>query len=344
MIKIKSGAKFAAIVIVAAFMLSLFPPVQVSASDDTFTLIVNYDLEVLSASGAGSTKNDGKNAKVTFMYSPGVSSTASGKKQASEKWYPMYNNEIELTTYIPNTPAKDYVIAVRLASDVPDENGAYSSRQTVILKGRPNISNSDFKSKAVYSPKQNMILISSDLKNMGYDYKVGECTWVLGMTDDLYIDPAANFLGGVVTIRQTANDVTNTFSSNVYKVKIPAAATMPNIKVNEKTKKIIGIGKNQAWSARGDGSTNFTLITDKSISLSDIPIKFTALDNLLPETITRNGVEIECYVIFFKTLADEKKPESIVQKVYIPKSLIEVKLSLPSTTEPTTEPTTTNND
>lgn len=340
MIRIRSGAKVAVIVIIAAFMLSLFPSAFTVSAADTFTLSVNYDLELLSASGAESNLDSNK-GKVIYMYSPGVSSTASGKRQASEKWYPMYNNQIELKKFIPNTSDRDYVIAVRLAAEIPDENGAYASRQTVILRGRPNISNSDFKNKVVYSPRLSMVLISSDLKNLGYDYKVGECTWVLGMTDDLYIDPSVNFLGGVVTVRQTANYVTKTFSSNEFKVKIPAAASMPNIKVNEKTKKIIGIGKNQAWSTRGDGSTDFTLISDKNISLDDIPRKFTALENLLQETITRNGVKTECYVIFFKTLADDKKPESPTQKLYIPKSLINVSSS-PTIPDSTTEPTTVN--
>ncbi|MCL2773982.1 MAG: hypothetical protein FWD71_11595 [Oscillospiraceae bacterium] len=290
---------------------------------------IDYADETITLSG----KPDGGPA-VKYMYSPNATASTVAKKLAAEKWYPVYGNTISITPYIPKSASGEILFAFRDADEFPSIDGTYSSRVlSMPITSRPNISPTDFKNSVKYDPQSETIRISGDLLSV-YDYQIGsfgEGRWITGNTDySIDVSSKYNAMGGTVTIRKSATD--SSFVSNEYKLRIPAAPSIPKVKVNESTKKIIGIitGTNAyAWSMSENGT--YTQFTSRVIDLTDFENQmgtsigqFSEESNMptLGSANSINGMD-DYIIIYIKVLATGNKPSSPVEKLYVKKSLIE---------------------
>ena len=270
---------------------------------------------------------------VKYMYSPNATVSTAGKKLAAEKWYPIYGDTVSITPYIPSS-GSEILFAFRDADELPNIDGTYSSRVvSAPIPGRPNISPNDFKNSVKYDPQSETIRISADILPV-YDYqigRIGEGIWLTNNTDySIDVSSKYNAMGGTAVIRKSATN--SSFASNEYKIKIPAAPSIPKVKVNESTKKIIGImtGTNgYAWSVSANGV--YSPFANRIIDLNDFENQmgkslgeFSEESNM-PSLGSANIVNsMDSYIIIYiKILATDKRPSSPVQKLYVKKSLIE---------------------
>lgn len=271
---------------------------------------IDYINETIKLSGKSG------NGVVKYMYSPNVSVGAEGltQKQTSEKWYPIYGDEIDISKYIPkNDKTGGFIFAFRDADEIASSDGIYQSRKTSsIIKGRPSISPADFKASIIYNPKTERIEIDKSLGD--YDYQVGIGGWIKSNTAP-FIDASSQYnpLGGIFIIRASAVK-DKSFASNEYKVKIPRASAVPNVKLNEKTGKLTGTQTNLQWSASENGV--FVNFKDKTGNL-----------DIFKETINSFKIEKDasgndCIVVYIRVNSTDKMPTSPLKKLLINKSLI----------------------
>lgn len=258
------------------------------------------------------------NGEPVYMYSPKASITANAKKQASEKWFEVRGNTIDISKYIPSKAGKESVIAVRFADDIRREDKTYESRAAFIISSRPNISLAMLKEQVIYDMKDEHIKLIGDLKDREYDYSITGNGWNYRMTGDLDVSPKVMPLGGSVTIRLSATD--ESFSSNSIKIKVPKPIATPKLKVNLKKFQITGTSNKLGWSVSIDGE--YKNFDEKKIDFKDFENKLTKVDDF--EITTLDGIEyIKLYV---KVLPTHKRPSSMVQTLLIP--LIELKSEL----------------
>lgn len=287
--------------------------------NEDIVISINYVTEQLIIGSSDYTVANG--AKPIYMYSPNVSLTSTPKKQAAEKWYPVYGNTIDIQKYIPSTLEKECIFAVRLASELPGEDGTYKSRDIVIIAGRPSVTGAELKRRVAYNPLSEKLEVDDYLSSMGYDFQIDLGGWNYNMKQDLNVSSKYMPLGGVVTIRQSANQSAGIFASNSIKIKIPKAASVPSIKVTAEKERIIGIVKNTGWSAYEEGP--YREFNDTTIEFNLFEAKVASIDAFDVEVVTTSdGKKVEYLIMYVKTLATEKKPSSPTKKLYIPIDLL----------------------
>lgn len=312
-----------------------FLPISVSVAAPTnsyanISVFIDYENETITLSGNDSTKD------VKYMYSPNATATTLARKLAAEKWYPIYGDVLNISRFIPKNETSEILFAFRDADELPNSDGTYSSRilsnkNGKSINGRPNISQNVFKSSARYDSLSETIKISGDLLS-GYDYRIGDGNWITNKTNSsINVSSKYNSLGGTVIIRKSAV-AGSSFASNEYKAKIPKAPNRPNVRVNDKSQRLVGIitGTNgYAWSSSENGQ--YILFKDRILDLSDFekemgqPLSSFEQESNIVKPGESNIVNAkEDYIILYiKILANEKRPSSPVQKLYIEKSLIE---------------------
>ena len=291
------------------------PVYAAERNENKATAKINYATEQIEF--GNKEDNEKQSATPKYMYSPNVSVKATPKKQTTEKWYPVYGGTIDISKYIPAASGKECFFAIRFADDVPREDGTYKSRNTIIIPGRQSTTAADLKRNISY----NALTEKIEIGNFKYDYQIGLSEWNYGMTGDLNVSSKYMPLGGVVTIRQSATN--ENFASVSIKIKVPKAAATPNLKVNHKTEKIVGITKKSGWAASEDGI--YKEFTDSSIELKLFEEKFGKADKFDTEYVqfSAKSEAVECLVIYVKTLATERVPSSQAQVLYIPLDFIE---------------------
>jgi hypothetical protein len=275
-------------------------------------IIINIDYinETIKLSG-----KDGSGA-VKYMYSPNVSAGAEAmpKRQAAEKWYPIYGDEIDISKYIPdNDKNGGFIFAFRDADEIAGADGIYKSRKTsVIIKGRPSVSSADFKNYINYNSRTERI----EIKSLGaYDYQVGIGSWSLN-NNAPFIDASSKYnpLGGIFTIRASAVPG-KSFASNEYKLKIPKAPPVPNIKINEKSGRLTGVQTSMQWSASENGP--FANFRDRSGS-TDI-----FKENIDAFELEKDASGNDCIAVYIRVASTDKTPTSPLQKLLVDKALLE---------------------
>ncbi|MCL2098894.1 MAG: hypothetical protein FWH24_00470 [Oscillospiraceae bacterium] len=271
---------------------------------------IDYINETIKLSG-----KSGSSA-VKYMYSPLVSAAAEGapKKQALEKWYPVYGDEINISKFIPkNDKNNGFVFAFRDADEIAGSDGLFKSRKTTtIIRGRPNVSSADFKNAIAYNPKTERIEIKESFG--AYDYQVGLGSWIINNTSGFI--PAAsryNPLGEVFVLRASAVPGSS-FASNEFRLKIPRAPAAPKIRLNEKTGRLAGVQTNIQWSPSPNGQ--FVNFKDKTGSLSVFK------DNINAFATEKDAAGNDCIAVYIRVAATDRLPTSPLQKLLIRKSLI----------------------
>ena len=260
-----------------------------------------------------------------YMYSPNASITSDAKKQAKEKWFPIVGNTLNISKYIPSKPGKESVIAIRLSDDVQMEDGTYESREAFIIPSRPNISASDLKRQVIYDAEIQRIRLTGDFVGQDYDYQLKGNDWYYKMRGELDVSPKYMPLGGVVTIRLSADESKKTFASVSIKIKIQKPMPAPNAKVNLKRSQITGVSNKCAWSFREYGE--YTVFEKKTMEFEELAAelgeiaknklngdKFYKLDEF--ESVIVD--EVEYIKLYVKVMATVKKPASAVRMLLIP--------------------------
>ena len=250
------------------------------------------------------------NGNPVYMYSPKASITANAKKQANEKWIAVEGNTIDISKHIPLKSGKESVIAIRFADDIQREDKTYESREVFIIQSRPNVSIGDLKRQVLYDIEDGHIRLIGELKGREYDYQIGNSDWIYKAKGDLDASPQNMPLGGTVTIRLSATDVS--FASLSIAIKVPKPLPTPKLKLNFRRGYIIGASNRFGWSAEEDGE--YEIFNDKRISFNDFEEKFTNISKF--ETIVED--EIKYIIVYIKALATNKRPASIAQVLLIP--------------------------
>jgi len=274
---------------------------------------INYGEETVKLTGGA------EGGVVIYMYCPNVNPELAvkldskgniinepdeKKKLAAEKWYPVYGDTIDLSTFIPQTD--EIKLAFRNANEFPDADGVYKSRVlSDYIPCRPAITDKTSIKKSIeYCPQTETIDIKDDALAGGYEYKIGISGWQKGNGSSINVSSKYNALGGTVIIRKSASEINKTFASTEYKIKIPIAPPVPKLKI--KDGKIIGIDLNQVYSTSPDGIDDYKPFKSKTIDISDI-------DNQLGiDTSGKDYIDI-----YIKTPATDKKPSSPIQKLHI---------------------------
>ena len=254
---------------------------------------------------------------VKYMYSPNVSAGAEAvtRKQAAEKWYPVYGDRIDISQIIPkNNKSAAFIYAFRDADDIAGPDGIFSSRRTSeIIRGRPILSAGEFKSAVNYNPRTERIEISPSLG--AYDYQVGLGVWILNNTQP-FIDVSSRYnpLGGTVVIRVSAVE-DQSFASNEYRIRIPKAPNAPRVRLNQRTGRLTGVQTSMQWSASPNGS--FVNFKDRTGNLSVFK------DNIKDFEIEKDASGTDCVVLYIRSAATNRLPTSPLQKLLISKALFE---------------------
>lgn len=295
---------------VLLIMLVVLPLNLGAAANSGFAEIIieiDYVNEVIRLSG-----KSGERA-VKYMYSPNVSVAAETnlRRQVSERWFPVYGNEINITRFIPNGRNNSFIFAFRDADEIAGANGIFTSRRTTtIIRGRPIFSASEFRAAIVYNPQTERIYIDSSFGP--YDFQVGNGVWILNNTAP-FIDASSRFnpLGGVFMIRASAVP-DRSFASNEFRLSIPRAPAAPNIRINERTQRLTGVRTTMQWSASPDGP--FINFRDRTGNLDIFR------GRLFTETRDANGNE--SIVVYIRVAATNRLPSSPPQKLLINKDFI----------------------
>lgn len=270
---------------------------------------IDYVAEVIRLSG----KEGG--GFVRYMYSPNVSAGAEAnpRRQASERWFPIYGDEIDISQFIPNGRNNGFLFAFRDADEIAGDNGVFTSRRTTtVIRGRPIMSSADFRSFITYNPRTERIYIDPEFGP--YDFQVGIGKWILNNTAP-FIEASSrhNPMGGVFTIRASAVPG-RSFASNEYRLRIPRAPNAPNIRVNERTGRLSGIRTTMQWSVSPTGP--FVNFRDRTGNLDALGLHRHAFMTAQDE----NGND--CVIIYIRLAATDRLPSSPAQKLLINKALL----------------------
>lgn len=257
--------------------------------------------------------------KPLYMYC--LRAVADGASQTSEKWYPFYGSEMDISKYIPKNEKTEYRIAIRLSAATPNDNNNFSSgvRMPVIVPGRKTL-DSTAKKQYAYENGKIMYKGSGEVK---VDYRVGLADWDRDtLTSEtgsgIQVSPLLNPLGNTVEIKLAADTQTDPakpkFASVSFKVKVPKASKKPLVKDDGK-KKFTGFTNKLSWSAGGvdqdKSKWNWTTCAKGAVIYANLK---TAFPNLKMAEIDGNYY----YLLYVKTNATAKAAESEIITVPIP--------------------------
>jgi len=230
-----------AAVTISMIIMLVLAGITAAANFAEVSIEIDYVNEVIRLSG----KTGGA---VRYMYSPNVSVTSEAdlSRQASERWFPIYGDAINISGFIPNGRNNGFIFAFRDADEIAADGVFTSRRATEVIRGRPVISSSEFRALVSYSPRTERIYIDSAFG--AFDYQVGNGVWILNNTKP-FIDASSRFnpLGGVFTIRASAVQG-RSFASNEHRVRIPRAPSAPNVRLNARTGRLAGVRTTMQWS------------------------------------------------------------------------------------------------
>ena len=301
---------------VVLFLIIILPALNLNAlakNNDNPEIIIEIDYarEVIKLSG----KTGG--GAVKYMYSPNVSAGAEGapRRQAAEKWFPVYGDEVDISRFIPrNDRNAGFIFAFRDADEAAGSDGTYKSRRTTtIIRGRPVLSAGDFRSAVSYNPRTERIEINGSLG--AYDYRAGIGNWLLN-NNAPFIDASSRYnpLGGTFEIRVSAVEG-QSFASNEFRLKIPKPPGIPKVRINDRTGKLTGVNTNMQWSASVSGP--FVNFKDRAGNLNIFR------DNISSFSFEQDASGKDCIIVYIRTAATDRLPTSPPQKLLIDRTLLD---------------------
>jgi hypothetical protein len=242
-------------------------------------------------------------------------------RQASERWFPIYGDAINISGFIPNGRNNGFIFAFRDADEIAADGVFSSRRATEVIRGRPVISSAEFRSLVSYSPRTERIYIDSAFG--AFDYQVGNGVWILNNTKP-FIDASSRFnpLGGVFTIRASAVQG-RSFASNEHRMRIPRAPSAPNVRLNARTGRLAGVRTTMQWSHSPTGP--FTSFTDRSGSLDSFR-DFRRLRTGAGRSsfaVLRDADGNDYIAVYVRVAATDRLPPSPVQRVLVNTALLE---------------------
>ena len=281
-----------------------------AASNAEIGIYIDYVNESIRLSGIN------RGGTVRYMYSPNVSAGAerATRRQAAERWFPLYGDEINISQFIPDGDRNGFIFAFRDADDVAGSDGAFRSRRTsTIIRGRPIISNAEFRSAVRYNPRTERIEIDRAFGR--YDYQVGLGMWLLNNSAP-FIEASSrhNPLGGVFMIRASAV-AGERFASNEFRVRVPRAPAAPRVRFNERTGRLAGVQANMQWSASVTG--RFTNFEDRSGNIDAFRSQLGAFRT------ERDADGNESLIIYVRLAATDRHPSSLPQRLLLDRSLFD---------------------
>lgn len=248
-----------------------------------------------------------------YMYC--LKAVEEGAVQSSEKWFPFMGSSMDISGFIPVSGTIPYRIAVRDA-DAPRENdGFYSADIRKIIELYPRRTITSAEKKAVLYKNEKIIYkgLESGFENIFYKVGMGEFKkGEINANSGIDVPSRLNPLGNTVTLKFAAfidreNAENNRFASSEFKIKIPKAGKMPVIK-DDQRKKYSGFTNKMLWSTTGEVN-----------SWQNCSRGFVRYENLklaFPEL--QKDDEGDFYILYLKTAAKEKTPESNILIVKIP--------------------------
>ena len=301
--------------IILFLIIIIFPGLSLNAAANNehaeIIIEIDYVDEVIRLSGKSG------NNPVKYMYSPNVSAGAEGatRRQASERWYPVYGSEVDISRFIPrNDRGSGFIFAFRDADEIAGADGVFKSRRTTtIIRGRPSVSTADFRAAIIYNPRTERIEIGNSLG--AYDYQFGISPWILDNTEP-FIDASSKYnpLGGTFTIRASAVPG-RSFASNEYTQRIPRAPAVPRVRLNERTGRLTGVQTTLQWSSSVNGP--FISFRDRTGSLNIFK------DNISAFATEQDASGNDCIAVYIRVASTDRLPSSPLQKLLISKSFFD---------------------